>query len=284
MATPSMDYQFAFNGWLFGAEQGVQLLEAEGLEDMPTLRVQDDNRGWQDGMFTGRDFLNGRSIVLLLQIMNNANGSMQTYLSELKANLLYQQNGTGTLQFKLPGRPLQRVSARVRRRSLKIDPDYVYGRSTATVELFCPDPRIYDDAAVTQVLTPGSSVGRTYNRVYPLVYDIPLSGASSYVDFTNDGNVTVFPTFTLSGAMTNPRIVNSTTGQAIALNITMSATDTITVDPDLRSVTYNGNPARNLVSNTSQWFGFPPGITTVGIVVDTTTSGTCTVTYRNGYV
>lgn len=285
MTTPSGDYQFAFNGWLFGGlGQGVQVLEVDGLEDMPTLRVQDDIRGWQDGQFTGRDFLNGRSITFTLQVMNDSAASMQTYLAQLKANLLYQSEGTGTLQFQLPGRGVQRVSARVRRRNVKIDPDYVYGKTTATVELFCPDPRIYDDAQQGATLTPGATLGRTYNRVYPLVYNTPVSGSSAFASFTNAGNVTVFPTITFNGAMVNPRVVNSTTGEFISLSVTTSAADVIVIDPDMRAITYNGFPARNLLTNDSVWFGFPPGTTTVGIVADTTISGTASITFRNGYV
>lgn len=286
MTTPTGNYQFAFNGWAFGGlGQGVQVLQVEGLEDMPDLRVQDDTRGFQDGMFTGRDFLSGRTITFTLQIMNDAANSMQTYLAELKANLVFQQQGTGTLQFQLPGRALQRVYGRVRKRHISIDPDYVYGRAIATVEFFCPDPRVYDDAQILIGLNPTSQVGRIYNRTYNLVYNTPSGTTSSFATATNAGNVTVFPTITLTGQMLNPIVVNSTTGQSLPLNISMSAADTIVIDPDLRGVTYNGLPARNLLSNTAQWFGFPPGNTTIGIVVPTAAAtAQCQITYRNGYV
>ena len=81
MATPSANYVFGFNGWLFGGPgQGVQVLEIDGLEDLPDVRVQDDSRGYQDGQFTGRDFFQGRHVTFQLQVMNDANGTMQTYL------------------------------------------------------------------------------------------------------------------------------------------------------------------------------------------------------------
>lgn len=286
MATPTDNYEFAFNGWLFGGPgQGVQVLSVEGLEDLPQLRVQDDTRGFQDGMFTGRDFLSGRTIVFNLQIMNDSNASMQTYLAQLKANLQFQQSGTGTLQMLLPGRSLQRLTARVRRRSIRVDPEYTYGKALATVEFFCPDPRIYDDALQSVVLSPTNQVGRIYNRTYNLVYTVPAGSTSSFGSFTNAGNVAVFPTITLSGQMTSPIIVNSTTGQSIPLTVSTSPLDVIVIDPDLRSVTYNGNPARNLVTNAAQWFGFPPGTTTVGIVVSSAAAAaTGTISFRNGYV
>ena len=286
MATPTTNYVFAFNGFLFGGPgQGVQVLEVDGLEGLPDLRIQDDSRGYQDGMFTGRDFLNGRYVSFRLQIMNDSSNTMQTYLTQLKANLVPQQQGTGVLQMYLPGRGLQRLNARVRKRALKLDPQYVYGRSEATVEFFCPDPRIYDDTQTVVALNPTSAVGRTYNRIYPLLYNNVGSGGTGSAAVTNSGNVTVFPTFTLNGAMTNPIIVNSSTGQFLSLNITTSATDTIVIDPDLRSITYNGNPARNLLVNGSQWFGLPAGTTTIGIISSTaSTASSLVIAYRNGYI
>ena len=285
MSTPSADYQFSFDGWLFGGSgQGVQVLEISGLEDMPTLRTQDDTRGFQDGMFTGTDFLSGRTLTFTLQIMTDTSNTMQTYLNELKSYLMYQQSGTTVLQFQLPGRSVQRVNARVRKRSIKIDTDYSNGKALAMVELFCPDPRVYDDAAQSQTLTLGSLVGRVYNRIYPLVYQTIISCGSSIGSFTNSGNVTMFPTFTLTGPCINPTIVNSTTGASIPIVYTMTSGDTIIIDPDLRSVILNGSPARNIISNNAQWFGLPPGTTTLGVIVPAAAAGTCVVDYRNAYV
>ena len=177
------------------------------------------------------------------------------------------------------------MNARVRKRDIKLDPEYVYGRSEAMVEFFCPDPRIYDDTLITAALNPTSQVGRVYNRVYPLLYNTIGSGGVGSTTVTNIGNVTVFPTFTLNGAMTNPIIVNSSTGQYLSLNITTSATDTIVIDPDLRSITYNGLPARNLLINGSSWFGLPSGSTTIGIISSTASvSSSLVITYRNGYI
>lgn len=285
MPTPSSNYQFAFNGWIFGGVgAGVQLLAVEGLEDMPSLRIQDDNRGFNDGMWTGRDFLNGRYLTFTLQVMNDASNSMQTYLAQLKSNLVFQESGTGLLQFQLPGRAVQRINARVRRRSVQINPEYAYGRAIATVEMFAPDPRIYDDAAQGAILTPGSLLGRTYNRVYPMLYNNSTGSSNTFAAFSNSGNVTVFPSLTLTGTMTNPVVSNQTTGQQLKLNVTLGASDSLVIDTDTKTITLNGYAARNLLDATSSWFGFPPGSTTIGIVSSGTATGTMSVTYRNGYV
>lgn len=283
MATPSANYQFAFNGWLFGgAGQGVQVLAVDGLESQPDLRVQDDIRGYLDGYFSGRDFLNGRSVQFTLQIMNDANGSMQTYLAQLKANLTPQETGTGSLQFILPGRSLQLLNARVRKREIILDPDYVYGRSIAQVEMFCPDPRIYDNATQQLNLTPSSGLGRIYDRTYNLVYNTGVAGNSGTA--TNSGNTTTWPTFTITGPCTNPVVLNSTTGESITFILTMNGNDVLVIDPELRSVTLNGVSARNLLSNSSTWWGLPPGSTTIGFSAQSGTGATLNATWRNAYI
>jgi len=283
VATPSSNYQFAFNGWLFGgAGQGVQILAVDGLESQPDLRVQDDIRGYLDGYFSGRDFLNGRTVQFTLQVMNDANASMQIYLAELKANLTPQQTGTGSLQFILPGRSLQLLNARVRKREIMLDPDYVYGRSIAQLEMFCPDPRIYDNATQQLNLTPSSGLGRVYDRTYNLVYNTGVAGNSGTA--TNSGNTTTWPTFTITGSCVNPVVLNSTTGAAISFVVTMNGNDVLVIDPELRSVTLNGVSARNLLSNSSTWWGLPPGSTTIGYSAQSDSGSTLNATWRNAYI
>lgn len=286
MTTPASPYVFAFNGWLFGGPgQGVQILSVTGLEDLPHIRSQDENRGWQDGMLTGRDFIDSRTIVLELQIMNDQAGSMQTYLSALKTNLVPQQSGVGTLQFYLPNRSVQRVYGRVRRRALKIDADYSYGRATAIVEIFCPDPRIYADSASSASAAAAAGSIRQYDRTYNLVYSAPTGGPSSTVTVTNNGNWETYPTYSIAGACTAPQIINVTTGQYLSLSaLTMGASDTVTIDSDFRTVLLNGVAARNLLGVGSTWWSLPPGVATDLYFSSASGTPTMTVSFRNAYI
>lgn len=295
MATPSQPYVFAFNGYLFGGiGQNVQVLSVEGLEDVPALRVQDEGRGYSDGMFTGRDFLNGRSVTMSLQIMGDSSGaggastSMQTYLQAMKANLISQTSGTGVLQIYLPNRGVQRLNARVRRRSIKIDPEYTYGKSYAMVEFFCPDPRIYNDTLASFLFSPINGSLRSYNKTYNMTYAASSGGQTSYT-VTNNGNYETFPVFTFTGNSTTttgaPTITNSTTGKVLSFpNVFLSATDVLIVDTDMKTVTLNGAASRNLLANTSQWFSLPAGTATTLIYSTTGGTGTCTMSYRDAYI
>ena len=291
MATPSGNYQFGFNGWLFGGVgQGVQILEIDGLEDIPELRVQDDSAGYRDGMVTGRDFLGGRTVTFKLQIMSDVNAPMQTYLQQLKQYLVEQQSGTSVLQFQLPNYNLRRLNGRIRKRVIKVDPLYTYGQAFADVELFCPDPRIYDDALFSTTFNPSAALGRVYPRVYPMVYNTSTGSIGNIQTLTNNGNVTTYPTLTVTGPCSNPYIYNQSTGQYLSFSVTLGANDVLYADTDSKAITLSVSggtpaPARNLLVNGSSWFGISPGSTTISFTTGAYTSGSLlTMNYRSAYI
>lgn len=285
MATPASPYTFAFNGWLFGGPgQGVQVLQVDGLEDVPTLRTQDESRGYTDGMFSGRDFLGGRVVTVNLQIMSDSLNPMQTYLTQLKQYLISQQTGLGTLQLYLPNRGVQRLYARVRRRSISIDPDYVYGRAEAKVEFFCPDPRIYNDLQSSASVTANAGSLRAYNRTYNMTYSI-ASGGTGFATVTQVGNYETWPVFTITGACSSPIITNVTTGQTLTFpTLTMTAADTLTVNSDLRTVLLNGGAARNLLGNTSSWWSLLPNVASTFTLSAAAGTPSATITFRDAYI
>ena len=84
-------YSFAFNGFVFGGGNSpYQILALNGLEDLPQIRNQDDNRGYADGMFTGNDFLSGRNLTMTIQTLSS-NGTYS--ISGATAT------GTGTISY-----------------------------------------------------------------------------------------------------------------------------------------------------------------------------------------
>ena len=61
-------YQFAFNGLTFGAGTPYIVENVDGLGGTAPLRIQDDNRGYIDGSYSGRDFYDGRTVTFDLLI------------------------------------------------------------------------------------------------------------------------------------------------------------------------------------------------------------------------
>jgi phage-related protein len=278
-------YSFAFNGFVFGGGNSpYQVLQIDGLEALPALRVQDSDRGYQDGMFSGRDFFSGRTITVTVQILSGAGLSAQANYNLLRAALQPQQTGTTPLQFQLSGgENLQFINARVRKAISTIDPDYTYGKIKAQFEFFCPDFRYYDNTIQTVTLGATSPLGRSYNRTYNMTFGGGSQTNTAAV--TNNGNTTTYPIITIYGPVTNPVVGSTTSGQNLSFNYTMIQSDVISIDLQNKTILLNGNPARNLLLGSSQWFAAPVGTSNYyfsgGNVIIGQTSAT--VQWNNAY-
>lgn len=280
------NYQFQFGSFLFGgAGSPFQIIDVDGLESLPELRVQDDNQGYNDGMFSGRDFLSGRTLTFTINTFaGNGNTAHQNF-NLLQAALLPQQSGTTTLNFLLSPTDSQMVlNARVRSRRTLVDPEYTFGYIRSQITMFAPDPRYYSTPSTTASMSPSPALGRTYNRTYNLTYGGGSIATSTAIN--NTGTVTTYPTITITGPVTNPTIGNITTGQYMTVNYNLTNSDTLVIDLKQRLVTLNGNSARNLVAGNSQWFGAAPGtsnfyFTGTNTLVGTTTA---TVTYASAFI
>jgi hypothetical protein len=279
------NYSFAFNGYVLGgASSPHQILDVQGLEGLPAIRNQDDNRGYFDGMFSGRDFLGGRIVTMtVLTLAGNGLSAAQNY-NLLQTTILPQQTGTTPLQFQLSSAGgLQFINARVRANMTQVDPEYTYGFIKSALTFFCPDPRYYDNAVNTTSLVVQTPLGRGYNRTYNVTYGGGTQSNTGLV--INQGTTTTYPTITIKGPATNPTVGSFTSGQFIQLNYSLVATDTVVIDLLNRTITLNGNPARNLITGTSQWFAAPPGTSKYYFTATGTTAGAgATITYYNAYI
>jgi len=279
-------YSFAFKDQVFGgAGSPYQILSVDGLESLPGIRNQDDNRGYHDGMFTGRDFLSGRTITIIFNTFGDSSGSAQSNYNIIQSILLPQTSGTTPLYFKFPNSPAseQFVDARVRALRTTVDPNYTYGYITSMVEFFCPDPNYYDSNLQTSVMSFSPILGRTYNKTFNYNY----GGGSAVITTTinNIGWGTTYPTITITGPITNPIVGDLTSGNSLSFTGTYSALDNLEIDLYNQLITLNGAPARNLLIS-GTWFDAPPGnslyyFTGTGTLVGTTQA---TVTWYSAYI
>ena len=286
MTTLTQVYSFAFKNQVFGgAGSPYQILSVDGLESLPGIRSQDDNRGYHDGMFTGRDFLSGRTISIIFNTFGDSNGSAQTNYNTIQQTLLPQTQGTTPLYFKFPNSPTseQFIQARVRSLRTTVDPNYTYGYITSQVEFFCPDPNYYNNNLQTAVMAISPALGRTYNRQFNYTY----GGGSSTVTTTiqNIGWATTYPIITINGPITNPIVGNSTSGNTLYFTGTYSSSDILQIDLYNQLITLNGAPARNLLIS-GTWFDAPPGNSLFFFTGTGTLAGTtqATVSWYSAYI
>ena len=252
------NYSFSFNSQVFGGEGSpYQILAVDGLEGLPGIRNQDDNRGYADGMYTGRDFLAGREISITFQCLSSTGASAQANFNTLQRALLPQTSGTTPLYFLLSNAEGEQViNARVRGMQVTLDPNYTYGYILGQVNFFCPDPRYYDSNIQTATLAYTPPTGRIYDRVYNLVYG---GGSVEIVTtITNNGWTDTYPTITLNGPIDNPILGNETQNAELVFTCTLIDTDELVIDLYNKLITLNGNPARNLLTS-GEWFSAQPG-------------------------
>jgi len=279
-------YSFAFNGFVFGgAGSPYQILSVDGLESLPNIRNQDDNRGYADGMFTGNDFLSGRTVTITVNTFAGNGNSAQTNYNLLQAALLPQTSGTTPLQFQLsPAGGLQRLNARVRTNKTVVDPNYTYGYITSQYTFFCADPRYYDDTVQIANLVVTNPSGRVYNKTYNVTYG--GGSLASQTSVVNNGWATTYPVITFTGPATNPFFGNSTQGLSIGVSGSYSSSDTIIIDLNQKLITINGTPSRNLITGGSTWFSASPGTNQFYMTGTSTLAGTtqATITWQNAYI
>jgi phage-related protein len=258
MAQVITNYSFSFNGQVFGgAGSPYQVLSVDGLESLPGIRNQDDNRGYADGMFSGRDFLAGRMVSIIFNTFGSTGASAQDNYNVIQRALLPQTQGTTPLYFALSDKDVEQVIyARVRALQTNIDPNYTYGYITSQVQFFCPDPSYYSSNTQTANLAYSPPTGRIYNRVYNLVY----GGGSATIttNVQNNGWGQTYPLITLYGPIDNPVLGNSTQNAQLNFNVSMSSSDVLVVDLYNKLITFNGTPARNLLIS-GTWFSAQPG-------------------------
>jgi hypothetical protein len=268
------------NGLDFNDEAtGIYLDEQiEGL-DLPPIRTSSGNYAGRDGGYVGAQFYSARPItlpgrafasdsagieakrILITNALASRTVTMRVVTNSGAAYLLY----CNLLDFKMP----------IKRELFS---------APFKVELLAPDPIIYDDAtgvpltALVQKLAPGG-------YVYPVVFPVVFAAGAGATAVNNAGTESVYPTVTITGAITNPVIINETTGQSLGLTMTTSSTDTIVIDMRQRTILLNsGNVIGNIQANSS-FFYLQPGNNSIKLT--SASSGdvaTALVAWRNGYM
>lgn len=265
-------YQFTPNGsstpFVWGAGTSYAVENIDGLGGSSPIRNEDDNRGYIDGSFSGRDFYDARTVTFDILITGDGSHSAQYYYKQLQASLYPQPTGyypdpyastqaTGVLglfQFQLSAvTGIQRMWGRVRLVTTPIDPEFSFGYITCTVEFYFPDPRYYDDTAIT-----------------------PSAGTT--VSLSNAGWATTCPAITIATPSASGSITDNINGYVMAFS-NVNTSYPLVIDLLRRSVTQNSLPARNTLTNVNNWLCLTPNYSTTW----TSTLGSMAITYRNAY-
>jgi hypothetical protein len=248
-----------FGNLSWGPGTDFHITNLKGLDDLPGIRSNDQPRGNADGDFSGSDFLAGRVFSFDLLIIAKDNATMFADLALVEASFQPYQNFTGVFAIFNGSRVL---NARCRKRAPAYDSNYKRYTCVVPVEMYAPDPRVYDG-------NPGpnptaSLVSPTGGFVFPLTFPLAfgLSSTPGTVTITNKGNWPVWPVYAITGPCSNPSIITAgpTTTSTLTFGINLVAGDTLVVDSDTHSVTLNGTASRrSSLQPGSTWQAIQPG-------------------------
>lgn len=152
------------------------------------------------------------------------------------------------------------------------------------VTLTCPDPRIYGVTLRSASYDPTSAGagGLTQPLEQPLDY---VGAAASLLTAANVGNAPTPPTYTIDGPVTNPLVVNETTGDTIyTQGASVVSGSTLVLDVGRRTALLAGAERPDLIDPLrTTWADLPPGTSLLRLSGTGMVGGETelTVTYRD---
>jgi len=151
-----------------------------------------------------------------------------------------------------------------------------------SVPLVAPDPRKYS-TVLHQLTATQASVAAGLAPPLTPPFTLPAGAPPMAVACTNAGSFETRPVVSITGPLTNPAVVNQTTGQVVSFSgMTLAATDILAVDFAARQALLNGvyRPS----DTTSSWWVMPPGTTTVQVTGTGATGSQMTVAWRDAWI
>ncbi len=273
--------------WVFAdtllADIGTEMVQVDGIDDLPDLETSDSNRTGTDGEWSGLDFARGRTVTLTMDTVAATDDAMVVNINALKALFQVRRASVAALQYRPGGDVARHIECRARRRSIPFDYTRITRLVRSTVQLRANDPRIYaDDQSSGSADVAAATTGVEFDATP----DFDFGGAASGGTI-NAANVGDFPapwTATIVGPLTNPRLTLAATGEQVSLVGDVELGDVVSLDSLARSILLNGSASRyEWLEAGSVWFDLAPGDNEVQFAADAGT-GTCSLSWRSTWI
>lgn len=251
------NYSFVFNSLTIGNGTNYVVNNVEGLGGTAPLRIQDDNRGYLDGSWSGRDFYDERTVYIDVTVLGDNSTTAQANYKTLQnafapQALGYYPDPTGLtntanqlklFQYRLNGNTGDmQMYGRSRGIQTPINPDFTYGYIQCRIMMSFPDPRYYTDAGTT---VSGTTISVTNAGWAPSCPTILISSVGA-----------------TSGEITNGTIGSPNDGYTHMYFANMTVGDSLDIDLLSRVIYLNYYPTRNvLTAAATGWLQMEPNAT-----------------------
>ena len=226
-----------------------------GLDDLPDIRAEDIERPGQHGDYTGPDYTGARTVQVKLGLRGQTPDDLRALSLALRAATQPQQQPA---ELRFLDQDIL-VWAKIRKRSIPYDAEYLWSIGDAALEFYCADPYLYgltERSASTTAYSPAA--GRTYPMVHPRSYG--TAGLNGRITASNLGAAPSYPVLRIDGPVASPSVEQTTTGGVLQIDATLQPGEYLLIDTSTRSVLYMGStPRRSWVRAGSVWPLLMPG-------------------------
>lgn len=279
------DGQLEYNDYLLGDDEVTFMTSLTGWEDLPSVDSANTLRPSSHGAWVGRKLL-GQRILTWSGVFAATPETWEDEIKRLRAAFT-PPSGTEELTIVVRTRgETMMVFGTVSARQIPVDYAYSYYGARLSIQFECADPRRYSLSEENYFieLPPDVEDGLDYPLVYPLDYGVEVISNSATI--FNDGSAPTPLTLTFTGPVTNPTLVNQSTGDRLGFDIVLTADETLTVNTRTGTVLLNGTAdrlyTRTVDSSPILSFDLDAGENELQIIADEWDTGAgVEIVYRN---
>lgn len=283
------DWTCEFNGLVMGVpDSAISIVGVDGLLSLPDVRTSDLVLVQRNGLWPGKDYLNGRTVTLTLEIYGSTQAEFTSALNALQAAFVPGIDEI-PFRFRFPGAAggqTAYVMARTRRRSAPLDLNFAYLTANMVIELYATSPEMIGDASRAVTVRSFKRTVQPNGMVLPATvpWQIRPQGVPAsdpVARFELSGSVAVTPTVVITGAA-HPTLIDDVTGLYFGLNYD----GTVNIDSERQTVKSNGGSDLSaLIIPGSTWPTLNPGDHRMRLRSrDEYTEATATVTWLDRWV
>ncbi len=275
----------SYNGLLLGGLRSpIGVSNIDGLS-MPDLRHESAARLAAHGEFVFALFAVARILTYTGDISTDAGSAARQAAATALGGAFAPQETDSPLLVKLLDGSIRQINCKPSRLSFPIDGGYHHGAIPWVGELIAGDPRIYDATVQSIVVPPSSANLPGFGFPFDFPFGFGAGGVVGQTVATNDGTWTTLPVVTINGPITNPELVNLTTGESLVLAITLGPTDSLVLDFVARTITLNGTASRySALQIGSVWWELQPGANALELIGSGFAAGTvATVVFQSAW-
>lgn len=245
---------------LMGKDTFIRVDSVSGLLDWPdkqgTTEPYGDRHG---GYYNAQGHYGVRRCIFTVAVHIEKDSEETHAVLEQLVGVLGRGKGDGYLTVQRPGKESRRLICHPIRTNFDAMWTVHQGLAPGAFELEAGDPLFYAEE-MTPYGTPmrtGSS-GRTYPRIYPLLYG--ALGEGGFIVVHNAGNESSDSVLRVHGPIDTPIIYNSTQERYLKFDISIPAGDYLEINTASHTALLNGTGNRRSTLNPlSQWWTLEPG-------------------------